>query len=62
MNKFYYVEVKKKSEKRFQKIIFHSESISECEKFIEEKKEKGKVYRIVDSANNLKSKIVTGGS
>lgn len=57
--KFYYVEVKGKGEKRFEKILFHSETIEECEKFIKEKKEEGKVYRIVDSENNLKSKIIS---
>lgn len=55
---FYYVEVKAKSEKRFKKVIFFSKSVLECEKFIAEKKEKGKVYRIVDSFNNLKSKLI----
>lgn len=57
-NNFYYVEVKEKSDKRFNKIIFHSETVEECEKFIAEKKENGKVYRIVDSLNNLKSKLI----
>lgn len=55
---YYYVEVKEKSARRFDKIIFHSEEVEECEKFIEETKEKGKVYRIVDSLSNLKSKVI----
>lgn len=57
---FFYVEAKKRKEKRYGRVIFHSENLEDCFEYIRNNKEKGTVYRIVDSSNQFRSKPIYG--
>lgn len=61
MFRMFYVEKKSMRAKRYKQIVYFSESIKECRKFIMNEIEKNQkdVYRIVDPENALMSKPIS---
>lgn len=60
-NNFYYVETKKERAKRYEKVVFQSEDLFECYKFIESQKRNDNIYRIVHNSSQLKTTPLHGG-
>ena len=61
-NNFYYVEVKKEKAKRYEAVVFHSENLFECYKFIEKQKRDDNIYRIAHNSSKLKTTPLHGGT
>lgn len=61
MFRMFYVEKKSMRAKRYKQIVYFSESIKECRKFIMNEIEKNQkdVYRIVDPGNALMSRPIS---
>lgn len=65
MNKedtFYYVETKKENEKRYKKVIFHSEDLLKCYEFILNQDKDDRLYRIVNSTTQITTTPIHGGT
>lgn len=61
MFRMFYVEKKSMRAKRYKQIVFFSESVKECKKFIMNEIEKNQkdVYRIIDPENDLMSRPIS---
>lgn len=61
MFRMFYVEKKSMRAKRYKQIVYFSESVKECRKFIMNEIEKNQkdVYRIVDPENALMSRPIS---
>lgn len=61
MFRMFYVEKKSMRAKRYKQIVYFSESVKECRKFIMNEIEKNQkdVYRIIDPENALMSRPIS---